>query len=154
MNDFVSPADIPITSSSKPGGLAAAPISMETCSCLSSGALPCRPCRALALEVDHDGVAGLDAAAFHRLEPGRAVAQALERLVDGVLVDDDRRAAALDRREVARVEGRHHVEGGRERERLAFVDVEVLDVRLSTGWTPCSARASWTAWPTRCSATS
>ena len=47
--------------------------------------------RRVALEVDVDGVAVIDAAAFDRLEPRRAIAQPLQRLIDRLVVDGARR---------------------------------------------------------------
>ena len=68
-------------------------------------------------------------AAFDRLESRRALPQTLERLVDGVLLDDRRRPAQLQRRVVAGIERRHRFEVRRELQRLAFLDQHVADVR-------------------------
>ena len=70
---------MPMTSASKPGGLAGAPMSIETFSCWSGAPAPPSAAGGLALEVDHQRVALADAA-FHRLEPRGAFAQPLERL--------------------------------------------------------------------------
>ena len=67
----------------------------------------------LALEVDDQRVA-LGHAALDRLEARGAFAQPLERLLHGVVVDGHRGASQLDVAEVARIERRHHVEGGGE----------------------------------------
>ena len=84
---------------------------------------------ALALEPDHHGVAGFDDAAFDRFEARVALAQALERLVDHLVVDRARRFGRLDGREVAGIETRHDVERRLEGQRLAFFEDQVLDVR-------------------------
>ena len=84
--------------------------------------------RALALEADHHRVARFDGAALDRFVPRVAFAEALERLVDGLVFDGRRRLGRLDGAEVAGIETRDHVEGGLEGERLAFFEHQVLDV--------------------------
>ena len=81
---------MPITCSSKPGGFAVAPISIDTSSCVSAGFAG-----RLAHQIDDHRVAGLDRAALDRLVPGRALAQPLQRLLDGVVLDGGRRPPQL-----------------------------------------------------------
>ena len=75
----------------------------------------------------------LDDGALDRLEPGGALAQPLERLVDGLVLDRRLRAPQFDRRQVAGIERRHDVERGGKRERLALLDDEILDVGAVDG---------------------
>ena len=83
----------------------------------------------LALEIDDDRVAVAGDAVLDRLEARRAFAQPLERLIDGRVVDRDRRPPHLDRRELAGIERRHDVELGLEGERLPLFELDVTDVR-------------------------
>jgi hypothetical protein len=80
-----------------------------------------------AREVDDQRVA-FGHAAFHRLVAGGAFPQPLQRLLHGVVVDHHRLAPQLHVAEVARLERRHDVEAGRERQRLALFDDDVLHV--------------------------
>ena len=80
------------------------------------------------LEIEHDGVAVIDAASFDRLEPRRAIAQPLQRRLHRFVVDRIRRAPERDRREIAGIEWRDRVERRREGQRLAFFDCHVADV--------------------------
>ena len=98
---------------------------------------------ALAHQVDHDGVAGLDRAAVDRLESRGALAAAVP--APGRWRRPRRRPAAVRTSIVATVAGierRHDVERGREGQRLALLDLQVPDVGLSTGSTPRSVSAS------------
>ena len=76
----------------------------------------------LALEIDDERVTVAGHAVFDRLEARRAFAQPLERLIDGRVLDRDRRAPHFDRCELAGIERRHDVELGLEGERLALFD--------------------------------
>src|SRR4029079_12910620 len=83
----------------------------------------------LAHQIDDGRVAGLDRTGLDRLLRGGALAQPLERLLDGVVLEGDRRLAQLQRAVVARIERRHGLEIRRELQRLAFLDEHVADVR-------------------------
>ena len=119
---------MPIISASKPGGFDGAPSSIDTCLVLFGFARDAFLVRALPLERDDDGVAGLDDAGLDRFVTRRALAQPLERLRHGFVFDRDRGLGRLDRAEVARIETRHDVERGLEGEGLALFEHQVLDV--------------------------
>ena len=129
----MSPAVTPSRPSSNPGGLPAAPISADTPSCFSGGLRldlgPLRPGQPASREVHHDRVALFGAAVLDRLHLGQAVAQPRQRLVDVVL--GDRHLGPLDRQggQVARFHVRRRLDGRRERQRLAFLELQVAHLR-------------------------
>ena len=88
----------------------------------------------LPLDIDHQGVALLGHARFHRLEACRALAQALERLIDRFVFDVDGGAPHFDRGEIAGIKRRHHVELRLERQRLALFEFQILDVGCRHGF--------------------
>ena len=80
-------------------------------------------------DVGDDGVAIGSWAAFHGLELRCPLAEALQRLIDGLLFESRRSLSQLDRGQVARIESGHGLDGGRKPQRLALVQRDVLDVR-------------------------
>src|SRR6185503_1274292 len=82
-----------------------------------------------ALDVEDHRVAVLDAAVLDRLELRAALAELLQRLVDGLVINVGGVSRGRDGRKVADVERRHGLDSGRERERLSLFERDVLDVR-------------------------
>ena len=111
---------------------------------------------ALALEIDDRGVAVANHAVFDRLEPRRALAQLIQRLIHAGVVDRRRTAPRLDGREIARIEGGEDVELRLEGQRLTLFDVDVADVRridrLDVAFAERFARprVSTSSWATSC----
>ena len=66
--------------------------------------------RILPHEIERDGVAVIDAPSLDRFEPGRALAQPLQRLIDCAFGDDVRRAAEREARVIARLERGDRIE--------------------------------------------
>ena len=90
-----------------------------------------------ALEIECDDVAVDDTAAFHGFKAGGAVAQPLQRLIDGVVVDAIRGAIERQRFIGADVECRNCIERRGERHRLAFLNQHVEDIgRIDRFYTP------------------
>jgi hypothetical protein len=102
-----------MSSASNPGGFAGLAILVKT----------------LTLDVEHHGVTVSDDAFFDGLEARGALAQLLKRLIDGLVLDLDRRTARFDAAEVTWIEGRQHVELRLERERLSFLELEIANLR-------------------------
>ncbi len=83
----------------------------------------------MALEVERDRVAVIDAPSLHRLEARGAHPQPLHRLFDSLVFDTGRPAADGHGPVIAGLEGRHRVERRRERERLTLEDRHLANVR-------------------------
>ena len=84
--------------------------------------------------VHEDRVAVGNSAIFDRLVARRAFAQLLERLFHGLVVDADRLLAQREARVIARVDWGNRFERGRELQRLAFLDDDILNVRCVDGF--------------------
>ena len=128
---------------------------MFTCSCLSGSPALAVLVRALALEADDHRVARFDGAALDRFVARVAFAEALERLVDGLVFDGA--PSARSPRSSPRSPGSKA--GTTSNEALKVSGLPSSSTRslmsgVAIGSTPFSTSASPTAFETRCSATS
>ena len=84
--------------------------------------------RVAPFQIEHDRVTVVDAAAFDRLVPRRAIAQPLQSQLDGLVGDCLRRPPKRDGRELAGIEDRDRVERRGEGQRLPLFNRNVPHV--------------------------
>src|SRR5262245_16946965 len=83
----------------------------------------------LAFDIQHRGVAVLDAAVLDRLELRAALTQVLQRLLDGFIGDHARMTRRFDGRQITDVKRRNRFNRGRELEGLSLLEPDIFDVR-------------------------
>ena len=126
---------------------------METPSCRSSS--PRTPLASVPPhQVDHGRLPGGDDPGLHRLEARRALAQPLERLSDGLVLDHRRRPPQLDARRSPGSNGGTTSKLAEKVRGWPSLTTRSWTSGVSSGCTLRSDRASSMAWPTRCSAAS